>query len=200
MEENVKITVYYFNIDNNRSAQELGLKQNKQGKWYLAKVGEGSYKFWTNYRAVVRTFGRPYDTYTFYKPLGESRQVPISESVQNEIGNLLLILEKKSKFPINAQNAIVHAKTYGNMDSFYNLYRFGIAVAGHPNNDPPNEGPAGNHPTVYYYAGEEEKIKNAERVTGAKGKKISAGLGSKEMKHINTVSPVANWKKTSSKK
>lgn len=195
MPNQVKITLHYFNVDNEISAREHRLKMNDRGRWYLVQIGDGSYKFWMDYRAAVRTFGDPYDRYSFYKTINESTTVPISESAQKEINNLLIILEKKSKLPINAQHAMVHAKTYNNIDSFYDLYRFGVAVAGHPNNDPHDSGPAGKHPTIYYYAGEEEKIKNAERATGAKGKRISNGLDSHEMPHINTVSPVPNRKK-----
>lgn len=195
MSNQVKITLHYFNVDNEISAREHRLRMNNRGRWYLAQIGDGSYKFWMDYRAAVRTFGNPYDRYSFYKTLNESTTVPISESAQKEIANLLIILEKKSKLPINAQHAMVHAKTYNNIDSFYDLYRFGIAAAGHPNNKPTDSGPVGKHPTIYYYAGEEEKIKTAERITGAKGKKVSNGLDSHEMPHINTVSPVPNRKK-----
>lgn len=195
MGRRTKIIVYYFNVDNEISARELKLRMNSQGRWYLVQVGEGSNRFWLDYQAAARTFGNPYDTYVFYKTLDESKQIPISEDVQQKISNLLVILEKKSKLPINAQHAIIHAKTYNNIDSFYDLYKFGIAAAGFPNNNPTSGGPAGKNPTIYYYAGEEEKIKNAERITGAKGKKISNGTDSHEMLHINTLSPVPNRKK-----
>jgi hypothetical protein len=199
MPKKIKLTVYYFQVDDATSAKELKLKQNAQGRWFITQVGEGSYNFWLDYRAAVRTFGKPYDVVTFDKVINEAvknKLVPISEQSETEIGNLMLILEKKSKIPINSQHAMIKAKVLTNLDSFYNLYRFGLATAGYPNNqDPPHTGPTDNHPMIYYYAGEDDKIKHAQRVVGAKSKKITVGSGSNELDKINTVSPVPDRKK-----
>lgn len=77
-------------------------------------------------------------------------------------------------------------------DSFYGMYRLGIAIAGDGNASA--VGPANEHPTVWLrYDGEKEKLDQAKKTLGITSKTIVAGE-SDEMNSTNTVSPVAKPK------
>jgi hypothetical protein len=71
----------------------------------------------------------------------------------------------------------------------YDMYRFSVAMADHTS--PPAEGAMSNHGLVVAYTPEEEAvIKQAEKITGHRGK-LASNRGSHEPKNTNTQSPVA---------
>lgn len=96
-----------------------------------------------------------------------------------------------------SREALPHAKNYPEIDSFYELYRFGIGMASAPDNTDGHErGPIGVNPSVIMYSdGEEEIVRKAEKALNIKGKILAKKGQSAEMSHINTISPVANWNK-----
>jgi hypothetical protein len=106
-----------------------------------------------------------------------------------------IITEGKDKgLPKVSQAGAVHAKRYDELDTYYSMYRFGIAMAGH-HKDGPAHGPAQDKFTVWAYTdGDEEIIKQAEKNFGSRGTEIAKGP-SRETENIHVVSPVAKVKK-----
>jgi hypothetical protein len=87
-----------------------------------------------------------------------------------------------------------YAKRYDDMDTYYDMYRLGIAIAGGGNANA--EGPARASPTVWITNSvEEEKVKTAEQTLGKKGTVIVPKGPSEELASTSTVSPVASVKK-----
>ena len=94
----------------------------------------------------------------------------------------------------NSKQSALYAKRYDDMDTYYDLYRFGVAVAGGP--DTPDEGPARASPTVWIRNDiEDAKVKTAERALGVKGTVIVPKGPSEEYKDTEAVSPVAKIKR-----
>ena len=86
-----------------------------------------------------------------------------------------------------------HAKRYDSLDTFYHMYRLGLAIA---NSDAGRDGATSISPTVWLRGPEEEEmVTKAERAMGIKGTVIVPRGPSEEMKNINKTSPVANWNK-----
>jgi hypothetical protein len=96
------------------------------------------------------------------------------------------------------EKALSGAKVFPNMDQFYELYRFGLAMAGgpdYPEHDPTSSGPAGKHPTTLSYTESEEDIVNsALKKVGKSGAQLTSP-GSTEPDDTNRTSPVAQPKK-----
>jgi hypothetical protein len=87
-----------------------------------------------------------------------------------------------------------YAKRYDQIGTFYDLYRFGIAVAG--GSTTPAEGPVRDSPSVWITNEvDDEKVKTAERVVGIKGTVIVPKGPSEEYKDTETVSPIAKIKR-----
>jgi hypothetical protein len=107
-----------------------------------------------------------------------------------------IIAEASNKnLPKVSQAAAVHAKRYDALDTYYTMYRFGIAMADHRDDNNPPLGPARDKFTVWAYThGDEEIIRQAEKNFGTKGTEISKGP-SRENGTINKTSPVAKVKK-----
>jgi hypothetical protein len=53
------IKLHYFNVDNERSATELGLKQDRNGRWYLPQYNTSGSGFDRAATSAIRVFGRP---------------------------------------------------------------------------------------------------------------------------------------------
>lgn len=108
-----------------------------------------------------------------------------------------ILTEKASKkLGKNIKKSGPHAKQYDNIDQYYGMYRFGIAMAGAPDESINKAGPAKDVPSVWLYTkGEEDIVNKAEKNQGIKGKNIVAKGKSEELKHTNTHSPVANIKR-----
>ena len=118
---------------------------------------------------------------------------------------LELITEmKKGKITKRQQQSTTGLNTYRDgekADSTYTSYRLGMAVAGANGKDPiemDGKSWAGKTKTTHPYSKEEqEMLKQAYKVVGAKYKDLNKGnMESEELSSTNTVSPVANWMKT----
>ena len=94
----------------------------------------------------------------------------------------------------NMQRSGYYAKRYDDMDTYYDMYRLGVAIAG--GSDTPALGPARAHPTVWIgNEVENEIIKTAEKALGIKGTVIVPKGPSEEYSDTDTVSPVAKVKR-----
>lgn len=108
----------------------------------------------------------------------------------------IIVEDKKKKLSKTLRNAGPHARQYDDIDQYYGMYRFGIAMAKSPDDPGYAEGPAKDIPAVWMYTDADEEIVNrAEKNQGIKGRTIVQKGPSKENKSINTVSPVAKPKK-----
>jgi hypothetical protein len=104
--------------------------------------------------------------------------------------------EQNADKPIrsNMKASGLYAKRYDDMDTYYDMYRFGVAIAGGA--DTSAEGPARASPTVWIRNDvEDEKIKTAERVMGVKGTVVVPKGPSEEYPDTNDKSPVATVKR-----
>ena len=101
---------------------------------------------------------------------------------------------KKGKVRKALKHAGPHARRYDNLDTYYDMYRLGIALADHT---APSQGPVSHSPTVWVNGPEENDMLNkAERAVGAKGTVVVPRGDSEELpKVINSVSPVATPKR-----
>lgn len=79
---------------------------------------------------------------------------------------------------------------------YYNMYRFGVHMAGSPDDQKMNpESPSANQMSLYAYTDAEQKIiDKSKKELGYKGKKLSNNR-SEEPDGINKQSPVAKHKK-----
>jgi hypothetical protein len=103
---------------------------------------------------------------------------------------------KEKKLSKSTRESMPHAKQFTDIDQYYGMYRFGIAMAGEPEKSSPKEGPAKDVPTVWMYTDAEEDIVNkAAKNQGISGKTIVKKGPSSELKSVNTTSPVAQVKK-----
>jgi hypothetical protein len=86
-----------------------------------------------------------------------------------------------------------YAKRYDKLDTFYDMYRLGIALA---NSDAPSKGAISHSPTVWVRGPEEaEMLAKAERAIGTSGTVVVPKGPSEEMPDIKAVSPVASVKR-----
>lgn len=107
----------------------------------------------------------------------------------------ILTEKTEKKLGKNIKQSGIHAKQFKEIDQYYGMYRFGIAMAGAPNKSIAKAGPAKDIPTVYMYSkGEEDIVKKAQKNQGIKGKTIIAKGPSQELKTTNTQSIVAKPK------
>jgi hypothetical protein len=102
---------------------------------------------------------------------------------------------KQDKVRKGLQHSGIYAKRYDSMtDTFYPMYRFGIAMAGDAKT--PSQGPVKAVPTVWMRNDEEaEIVAKAERTVGVKGSVIVSNGPSEEMPNVDTASPVAKVKR-----
>lgn len=120
---------------------------------------------------------------------------PDISNVEKELAEIAIESINEAKHLNKAtRNAIPHAKSYKNLDSFYDLYRLGIAIA-NPN-EGSDEGPVNDSPAVWTTNDAEfEMLNKAEKKLGVKGTTIVPKNGSKELDSINSVSPIAKPKR-----
>ncbi len=108
----------------------------------------------------------------------------------------IIVEDTSKKLPKSTREAIPHAKQFVDIDQYYGMYRFGIAMAGEPEISSPKEGPAKDVPTVWMYTDADEEIVNrAAKNQGIKGKTIVSKGTSAELKSVNKLSPVAQVKR-----
>jgi hypothetical protein len=131
-----------------------------------------------------------------YKPeLNTEKQIPVSEQIAMAMQDCIkTLMEKRSKIHKNNRRTMPATRNYPDMNSFYELYRFGIAMGTQPDEDSPSYGPVGSHPSTYAYSdGDSKKIKAAEKNMGKKGVFLSKGCNS-EADDVFCVSPVPSKK------
>ncbi len=108
------------------------------------------------------------------------------------------ILNEKAekKLSKNARRSAPHAKQFKDIDQYYGMYRFGVAMAGAPDDDAPKAGPAKDVPAVWMYSqGDEDIVNKAAKNQGISGTTIVSKGPSQELKSTNTTSPVAKSKR-----
>lgn len=111
-----------------------------------------------------------------------------------------ILSEGPSRAPLrkSAQRAIPNLASYDHLDNNnhpYLAYRFGIALAGSPDEDMPQEGPLGSTFNMVDYTEADNEIrKGAEKVMGISHRELTTGK-SEELKTTNTTSPTAKPKK-----
>lgn len=83
-----------------------------------------------------------------------------------------------------------------NNNNPYHAYRFGVALAGSPDNIMPKEGPVGgNFMSISYSDGDEKILNAAAKSMGINSSSIGSSKNSKELKDVHKLSPVANKKR-----
>jgi hypothetical protein len=108
----------------------------------------------------------------------------------------IIVEAKEKQLSKSLKNAAPHARQYDDIDQYYGMYRFGIAMAKSPDDPGYSEGPAKDIPAVWMYTSADEEIVNrAEKNQGIKGKTIVQKGPSQENNTVNTVSPVATPKR-----
>jgi hypothetical protein len=101
---------------------------------------------------------------------------------------------KSQELRPDEKDAGTYAKRYDDIDTYYDLYRLGLAIAG--GKDTPQKGPVTAHPTIWIRnSAEEEKLKAAEKVMGIKGTVVVPKGDSQEPKDTNVVSAIAKPKR-----
>ena len=100
---------------------------------------------------------------------------------------------KKGQVRNGLKHSGPYAKRYDDLDTFYDMYRLGVALA---NDKAPSRGVVSNSPTVWVRNDEEaEMLANAERTMGIKGTVVVPQGDSEELPNIETVSPIAKIKR-----
>ena len=100
---------------------------------------------------------------------------------------------KKGQVRAGLKQSGPYAKRYDELDTFYDMYRLGIALA---NDKADSRGPASNSPTVWVRNDEEaEMLANAEHTMGIKGTVVVPKGDSEEYTDTNAKSPIANIKR-----
>lgn len=103
------------------------------------------------------------------------------------------LLEGTSKFHSDHTSCMTRHKTYDKLSSNYDLYRFGITMAGSPDSSHEKTS-IGEVPTIFAYSdGDQHIIDSAEKKHGIRGKKMTDS--SHEPDHVNKNSPVAKIKR-----
>ena len=104
---------------------------------------------------------------------------------------------REDKLRADSYHALPNTRIHPTLDNScpYHSYRFGVALAGSPDNNFDKDGPIGQKmTTIGYTEADNEIIKKAEKEMGATGKNITS-KSSNEYPGTNTVSPVAKKKK-----
>lgn len=104
--------------------------------------------------------------------------------------------DNSSTYP-NHKNTLPGVRAFPDMNQYYDLYRFGIAMAGQPDTDPEGEvrGPVDDSPITISYTKEEDEIvaKAAARL-GKESRQVTS-QGSFEADDVNKTSPTAKPKR-----
>lgn len=105
-----------------------------------------------------------------------------------------ILVEAKSSHTETVQSAIPNGQVWPEMDQFYELYRFSLAMAGAPNYSVPAEGATGQSPTTVAYSQADQDIINyAAKATGQRGVAMAPGP-SVEVGGTSTLSPFSKVK------
>ena len=107
------------------------------------------------------------------------------------------VQEAKKPIRKSVKSSLPGGRIHPSLDNSnpYHSYRYGLAMAGAPDDDMYTDGPYGSKLlTVGYTEGEREIIAKADKIMGVKSNAISSN-DSSEIEAINTTSPVAKPKK-----
>lgn len=107
------------------------------------------------------------------------------------------VQEAKKSVRKSVKSSLPGGKIHPSLDNSnpYHSYRYGVAMAGAPDDDMYKDGPYGSKlMTVGYTEADREIIAKAEKIMGVKSSAISSN-DSSEIDTINTASPVAKPKK-----
>jgi len=56
------VKLHYFSVDDLEVSRELGMKQDRNGRWYLPQYNTSGRNFNQKFTSAVRIFGRPVDS------------------------------------------------------------------------------------------------------------------------------------------
>jgi len=129
------------------------------------------------------------------KPQKTKLKKPDISNIESELAEIAIESINEAKHLNKAtRNSMPHAKSYKNLDSFYDLYKLGVAIA-NPDNDS-GYGPIDDSPSVWTNNDAEyDMLSKAEKNLSIKGKTIVPKNGSNELSCTNTISPVATPKR-----
>jgi hypothetical protein len=103
---------------------------------------------------------------------------------------------KLRKGALKASPGMTSWPALNNNNNPYHAYRFGMSLAGSPDNFVEKEGPVGgNFITMSYTDGDELILQSAAKKMGFSSKSMSSSKKSCELPDINKTSPVANKKR-----
>lgn len=104
------------------------------------------------------------------------------------------IFEDKSGIDEKNASTLPSTVKYPQMDNAYELYRFGVSMAGQPGPPGPTS-TIGDVPVLVPYSkGDEDIIRATEKIHGVKGRSMNS-KGSSEPAGTNKVSPTAKPKR-----
>ena len=104
--------------------------------------------------------------------------------------------EKLRKSARNAAPGMTAWPALNNNNNPYHAYRFGISMAGAPDNHVEKEGPVGgNFVTMSYTDGDEKILKSAAKQMGISSKSMGSSKKSCELPDIHKTSSVAKIKR-----
>jgi hypothetical protein len=169
-----------------------------RGKKAVAEAGKGiskdaETKFHTKLdRLVHDTFGRRKSEKSSAEGIKGANQV--ARELRNTNSMHEGIRGQSDTLPAVEKQSGPYAKRYDNMDTYYDMYRLGIAIAGGANT--PAQGPTRANPTLWINNEvDNEKIKAAEKIMGIKGTVVVPKGTSQELSDTNAVSAVAKPKR-----
>jgi hypothetical protein len=118
------------------------------------------------------------------------------EIALDEMQSIVLREEKLRKGALNAAPGMTAWPALNNNNNPYHAYRFGITLAGSPDNYVEKEGPVGgNFITMSYTDGDEQILRAAAKKMGFSSKSMGSSKKSSELPDVHKTSPVANKKR-----
>lgn len=108
-----------------------------------------------------------------------------------------IISEAKTKIRKDTRYSLPNMRVHPDLDnsSPYKAYRYGVALAGAPNQDMNQDGPIGQKMiTIGYTEADDEIVQAADKLMNSKSQQVTSD-GSKEVPLVNNSSPVAKPKR-----
>jgi hypothetical protein len=118
------------------------------------------------------------------------------EIALTEMKATVLREENLRKSSLNATPGMTAWPALNNNNNPYHAYRFGLALAGSPDNYVEKEGPVGgNFVTISYSDGDEKILRSAAKKMGFSSKSMGSSKKSAELPNVNKASAVAKVKR-----
>jgi hypothetical protein len=118
------------------------------------------------------------------------------EIALTEMKATVLREENLRKSSLNATPGMTAWPALNNNNNPYHAYRFGLALAGSPDNYVEKEGPVGgNFVTISYSDGDEKILRSAAKKMGFSSKSMGSSKKSAELPDVNKASAVAKVKR-----